>query len=167
MSNAREEILDRIRKALVKPDTKPVAEPDMVSDLYTRPEEEDLALVFAEVFAEKAGQLIYVENYPEFYTEIAAFVAQRGYQHICCWEGELAQAHEGKADALVHGVGVGRAGALRLGGRVQGRQFHLGGGGGFGFGRSGFRRHQKRANGVLGLTQLFYFGAPGLRKNST
>ena len=99
MSNAREEILDRIRQALVKPDAKPVAEPDMETDVHTRSEEVDLAIVFAEVFAEKAGQLIYVENYPEFYTEIAAFVKERGYQHVCCWESELAQAldHAGVA----------------------------------------------------------------------
>lgn len=96
MSSARNEILERIRKALSIPTKHKLEEPDWEAPVYAQKVDEageapDLAVLFAENFTVKNGQFFYVENYGHLYDDIAGFVAERGLRRIACWEAGLAE----------------------------------------------------------------------------
>jgi len=87
MSNAREEILANIGRALSNP-SAPEAQPDFFKPIYSRPEADPIT-EFAKSFASRKGILFPCANHDQLRIAFAQFVNEQGYQHIKIWEPEL------------------------------------------------------------------------------
>jgi L-lactate dehydrogenase complex protein LldG len=80
--SARERILARIKEATLKATEKPVAKPDLHSQIYVKPENEDIAVTFAENFKKNKSEFFFFENIESFLAGLKAFVKERNLQYL-------------------------------------------------------------------------------------
>src|SRR5436190_23547780 len=88
LSKAREVILKKVRLALTRQQPT-VPEPNFTADVFSRSEEKDLSIVFAENFIKTKGEFIFCENEKEFATSFKKFVESRNLENIFSWEPEV------------------------------------------------------------------------------
>ncbi len=85
VTTAKENILKRIRKALVNPVPLPFPNSEGTSDVYKPAEEED-AIIFAEEFTKLQGKFVYCVNQQELLAQLTTLIQQQGFTKIYCKE---------------------------------------------------------------------------------
>jgi L-lactate dehydrogenase complex protein LldG len=90
MSNkAKENILDKIRKALATPVPLPFPEAEQGSKPVFNPAKDDLAVIFAEEFTKLLGKFAFFFNHDELVLQIRDLVKQKGWKEVYCVEEGL------------------------------------------------------------------------------
>jgi L-lactate dehydrogenase complex protein LldG len=90
MSNrAKDNILDRIRKALETPVPLPFPEAEQQQQSVFHPAQDDLAVIFAEEFTRLLGKFAFFFNHDELVVQIKALVEQKGWKEVYCVEEGL------------------------------------------------------------------------------
>jgi L-lactate dehydrogenase complex protein LldG len=84
-SSAKENILKKIRAALVEPTPIPFKNSEGNSNLFEAPHD-DLAVIFAEEFSKLDGKFIYVDNHQELTQTILALLPKMQYEKVYCAE---------------------------------------------------------------------------------
>lgn len=87
--SARERILTRIKEATLQATEKPVAKPDFHAQIYVKPENEDIAVTFAENFKKNKSEFFFCENVESFLAGLKAFVKERNIQYLSVKETYL------------------------------------------------------------------------------
>ncbi len=88
VTTAKEQILKRIRKALVNPVPLPFPNSEGASSVY-KPAQEDDAVIFAEEFTKLQGKFVYCVNQQEMLAQLATLIQQQGFTKIYCKETAL------------------------------------------------------------------------------
>jgi L-lactate dehydrogenase complex protein LldG len=88
MNSAKENILDRIRKALEAPVPLPFPEAEQPASVF-RPPHDDLAVIFAEAFTALQGKFAFCSNHSELVAQISDLIAQKGWKEVYCVEDGL------------------------------------------------------------------------------
>lgn len=83
MANSRENILARIRKALVEKKPMPFPNQDNSLQLYAQ-HEPDVEVAFAETFTQLGGKFAYCLNFDELAAYFSELVKARGWKKIYC-----------------------------------------------------------------------------------
>jgi len=86
--SSRETILKKIKKALATYKTA-LQEPDFSSEVFTKSDEADLSVVFAESFLKTKGEFFFCEDEKEFLKSISLFAHKRELKNIFVWEEQL------------------------------------------------------------------------------
>lgn len=90
MSNkAKENILDKIRKALATPVPLPFPEAEQGNKQVFYPAKDDLAVIFAEEFTKLMGKFAFFFNHDELVLQIRELVKQKGWKDVYCVEEGL------------------------------------------------------------------------------
>lgn len=88
-NRAKENILDRIRKALDTPVPLPFPEAEQQQPGVFRPAADDLAVVFAEEFTRLMGKFAFFSNHDALVKQIRDLVDLRGWKEVYCMEEGL------------------------------------------------------------------------------
>ncbi|MGB4770906.1 MAG: lactate utilization protein [Chitinophagaceae bacterium] len=88
MSNAKDNILEKIRKALEVPVPLPFPEAEQAVSVF-KPPHDDLAVIFAEEFTRLQGKFAFFSNHDELVKQIKALIAQKGWKEVYCVEDGL------------------------------------------------------------------------------
>jgi len=88
LNPSKEAILKRIRQGLTRRNTLP-PEPNFTTDIYSRSDEEDLSVIFAQQFLHHKGEFYFVENEKELCVEISNVATVKGFKNIYVWEKAL------------------------------------------------------------------------------
>lgn len=88
MSQAKENILRKVRQALEVPIERPATEPDFSASLY-RSTTQEPSVLFAETFIQHKGEFIYCETQSEFLKKLATFLRNRQLSQVFVWEPDL------------------------------------------------------------------------------
>jgi len=88
MSNAKDNILEKIRKALVLPVPLPFPEAEQAGSVF-KPPHDDLAVIFAEEFTRLLGKFAFFSNHDELVKQIKALIVQKGWKEVYCVEDGL------------------------------------------------------------------------------
>jgi L-lactate dehydrogenase complex protein LldG len=84
-ARSRDTLLRKIREALSNVSGENVRSPDFNAPIY-HDLGEDLTMPFAENLVKSGGGFVYCENEEEFYDQLFALKAKRGWQHFYVWE---------------------------------------------------------------------------------
>ncbi len=87
-TDARKNILNRIRKALATPTPKPFPKLVRPEQIYT-PSDDSLDLQFAEELLKVGGQFIYCESDGQFLASVMALVESQKWEYLYCWDPVL------------------------------------------------------------------------------
>lgn len=88
LNRSKEEILKKIRQALIR--KAPVQpEPNFVTDIYTKSEEDDLLIVFAQNLVKTKASFFYCENQEDFIQQLQVYVQSKELKHMHVWEPSL------------------------------------------------------------------------------
>src|SRR5450755_3019235 len=85
ISQAKENILKRIRQALVNPTPVPFPQSEGNSSVYI-PEKQDLEIEFAENFGLVQGRFIFCADIEEMTGQIKQLIGQNGWTQVFCRE---------------------------------------------------------------------------------
>lgn len=88
MNSAKDNILDRIRKALEKPVPLPFPKADEQREVYPRANE-DLTVLFAENFTSLLGKFAFFLDHAELVQQLTALVEQNKWAEVYCAEAGL------------------------------------------------------------------------------
>lgn len=88
MSNAKDNILEKIRKALAVPVPLPFPEAEQPVSVF-KPPHDDLAVIFAEEFTRLQGKFAFFSNHDELVKQIKALIVQKGWKEVYCVEDGL------------------------------------------------------------------------------
>jgi len=88
LNRAKEEILKKIRQALIRK-APTQSEPNFVSDIYAKPDEEDLLVMFAQSLVKTKAAFFYCENKEDFTQQLQAYSHSKGFKHMHVWEPSL------------------------------------------------------------------------------
>jgi len=88
LNPSKEAILKRIRQSLTRRNGLP-PEPNFSSDIYSRSEEHDLSVVFAQNFINTKGEFYFVENEDDLRQQLKTLISGRGYKNVFVWEKML------------------------------------------------------------------------------
>lgn len=88
MSNAKDNILDKIRKALEVPVPLPFPEAEAPAAVF-KPAHDDLAVVFAEEFTRLQGKFAFFSNHKELVQQIRALIKEKNWKEVYCVEEGL------------------------------------------------------------------------------
>jgi L-lactate dehydrogenase complex protein LldG len=88
VSQARENILKKIRQALTEPVPIPFPQSEGNSSVYQSPHQEN-EVEFAEQFTKVQGKFIYCADEPEMLVQLQQLIMQNGWTHIFCREIRL------------------------------------------------------------------------------
>ncbi len=89
--NSREKILSRIKKALENPTASPMPKPDASFSVFTKSEQEDMGVLFAENFVKAKVDFFYCETLENFLSNLKIFLAERDTDQVYVWEEYLQQ----------------------------------------------------------------------------
>ncbi|HEY8402651.1 MAG TPA: LUD domain-containing protein [Cytophagaceae bacterium] len=87
-TNSRDNIFRKIRQALSNKGSS-MPEPNFTQPIYSKPEEKDLTVVFAENFVKNKGEFFYCENEMEFFKAFHLFLKTKGLEKVYTWEKDL------------------------------------------------------------------------------
>lgn len=88
LNRAKEEILKKVRQALIR--KAPVQqEPNFVSDIFSKAEETDLMVLFAQNLVKTKASFFYCENENDFTQQLQAFAKVKDFKHMHVWEPTL------------------------------------------------------------------------------
>ncbi len=87
-TKSKENILKKIRAALVETTPIPFKNSEGNSNLFEAPHD-DLAVIFAEEFTKLDGKFIYVENHKELTQTILALLQKMQFEKVYCVENDL------------------------------------------------------------------------------
>ena len=90
MSNSRENILSKIRQALVNPVPVPFAGGNTNDDVFL-PSSQDVEIEFAENFTKLLGKFSFCADMTEVVTNITILLDSRSWKNIYCRDNELKQ----------------------------------------------------------------------------
>ncbi len=90
ISPAKENILKRIRQALVNPTPVPFPQSEGNSGVYTEPSQEN-DIEFAENFGRIQGRFLYCSNQEEMIGQLIRLISQQGWTQVFCRESGLLQ----------------------------------------------------------------------------
>jgi L-lactate dehydrogenase complex protein LldG len=88
ISLAKENILKRIRQALVNPTPVPFPQSEGNSSVYAAPKQE-IEIEFAENFGKIQGRFLYCSNTDEMILQLKQLVSQQGWAQVFCREKGL------------------------------------------------------------------------------
>lgn len=88
VSQARENILKKIRQALTEPVPIPFPQSEGNSSVY-QPSHQENEVEFAEQFTKVQGKFIYCADQPEMLVQLQQLIMQNGWTHIFCRETGL------------------------------------------------------------------------------
>jgi len=88
ISPAKENILKRIRQALVNPTPVPFPQSEGNSNVYIEPGQEN-EIEFAENFGRIQGRFLYCSNQTEMIAQLTQLVSQMGWTQVFCRESTL------------------------------------------------------------------------------
>jgi L-lactate dehydrogenase complex protein LldG len=88
ISSAKENILKRIRQALVDPTPVPFPQSEGNSSVYSQSTQEN-EIEFAENFGQIQGRFLYCSNLDEMVLQLQQLVSQQGWVQVFCREKEL------------------------------------------------------------------------------
>jgi len=88
ISQAKENILKRIRQALVNPTPVPFPQSEGNSSVYTPPKQEN-EIEFAENFGKIQGRFLYCSNTEEMILQLKQLISQQGWAQVFCREEAL------------------------------------------------------------------------------
>jgi L-lactate dehydrogenase complex protein LldG len=88
ISSAKENILKRIRQALVNPTPVPFPQSEGNSSVYTEPGQEN-EVEFAENFSRIQGRFLYCSNQEEMIGQLTQLIARQGWTQVFCRETGL------------------------------------------------------------------------------
>jgi L-lactate dehydrogenase complex protein LldG len=88
ISPAKENILKRIRQALVNPTPVPFPQSEGNSSVYTAPGQEN-EIEFAENFSRIQGRFLYCSNTDEMIHQLQQLISQQGWAQVFCRESGL------------------------------------------------------------------------------
>ena len=87
-SIAKENILKRIREALINPVPLPFPQSEGSNSVYVHSNEESV-VVFAEEFTKLQGKFAFCNNAEDFNSQLQQLIQQRSWNKIYCLESEL------------------------------------------------------------------------------
>lgn len=85
VSNSKENILKKIRKALSNPVPLPFAESEGNNTVFNEPADDD-AIVFAEEFTKLGGKFAFCENEQDLLKQLSLLFTEQGWTKIYCKE---------------------------------------------------------------------------------
>jgi L-lactate dehydrogenase complex protein LldG len=88
ITNAKENILKKIRQALTQPVPLPFPQTENAEDIFVK-QTEDPAIIFGEAFTKLQGKLVYCHNNDELLRHFAALVKSREWSNIYCREEQF------------------------------------------------------------------------------
>jgi L-lactate dehydrogenase complex protein LldG len=88
ISNAKENILKKIRQALTQPVPLPFPQTENAEDIFVK-QNDDPAVIFGEAFTNLQGKFVYCHNNEELLTHFAALVKSREWSNIYCREEDF------------------------------------------------------------------------------
>src|SRR5664279_4230155 len=88
ISPATENILKRIRQALVNPTPVPFPQSEGNSSVYASPKQEN-EIEFAENFGKIQGRFLYCANGEEMVRQLSQLISQQGWTQVFCRESAL------------------------------------------------------------------------------
>ena len=88
VSSAKENILKKIRQALVHPTPVPFPQSEGNSSVYAEPSQ-DSDIEFAENFGKLQGRFLYCSNQEEMIVQLAQLISQQGWTQVFCREQTL------------------------------------------------------------------------------
>jgi L-lactate dehydrogenase complex protein LldG len=101
LNRAKEEILKKIRQALIRK-APTQSEPNFVSDIYARPEEDDLLVMFAQNLVRTKAAFFYCENEQDFTQQLQGYAQSKGFKHMHVWEPSLQNMLHDVPLAIIH-----------------------------------------------------------------
>jgi len=88
LNRSKEEILKRIRQALIR--KAPVqSEPNFVTDIYSKSEEGDMMVLFAQNLVKTKASFFYCDGVNDFTQQLQAFSKAKDFKHMHVWEPDL------------------------------------------------------------------------------
>jgi L-lactate dehydrogenase complex protein LldG len=88
MSSSKDNILNKIREALVKPVPLPFPQAETNLDVYL-PQSDDLTVMFAQNFTGLLGKFAYCENHQELTQQLKEIIAAKNWKEVYCVENGL------------------------------------------------------------------------------
>ncbi|MFM2048905.1 MAG: hypothetical protein RI955_1453 [Bacteroidota bacterium] len=88
VSDAKEQILKRIRKGLNHKVQQPFPNIDGQSSIYTN-NHQSLEVQFAKSFTDLGGHFVYCDDVPEFIANFKNLITEKGWSNLICWEDVL------------------------------------------------------------------------------
>jgi L-lactate dehydrogenase complex protein LldG len=88
MSSSKDNILSKIREALVKPVPLPFPQAENNLDVYL-PQSDDLTVMFAQNFTGLLGKFAYCENHQELTQQLKEIIAAKNWKEVYCVENGL------------------------------------------------------------------------------
>ena len=89
-SSSRENILQKIRKALRTPVPSPFPDQDPNESVYPKPSD-DLSVLFANAFTRLMGKFAYCQDNQDLAFQVSELVRQQGWKEVYCVEASLKQ----------------------------------------------------------------------------
>jgi L-lactate dehydrogenase complex protein LldG len=87
-TTAKEQMLKKIRKALIEKRDNPYAKLEETSPIYPQ-QDELLEVIFAEEFTRINGQFVFCEDEISFGENLKGLIAEKKWDHVYCWERPL------------------------------------------------------------------------------
>jgi L-lactate dehydrogenase complex protein LldG len=101
LNRSKEAILKNIRQALIR--KAPVTpEPNFVTDIFAKSEEEDMMVVFAQNLVKTKASFFYCEGEEDFKQQLQAFAAAKEFKHMHVWESLLQNILKDVPLAVIH-----------------------------------------------------------------
>ncbi|MCU0416988.1 MAG: lactate utilization protein [Cytophagaceae bacterium] len=95
LNPSKEAILKKIRNAYTRRNNLP-PEPNFSSDIYTKSDEQDLAVLFAQNFIKTKAEFFYVDGINDLHVQLRQVLQARSiHKHIYVWEKSMIDALEG------------------------------------------------------------------------
>jgi L-lactate dehydrogenase complex protein LldG len=88
-NRSKDNILDKIRKALDTPVPLPFPEAEQQNQSVYKPAQDDLAVVFAEEFTKLMGKFAFFFDHDELVHQIKELISPRGWKEVYCVEEGL------------------------------------------------------------------------------
>lgn len=88
-STAREQVLKAVRKALIHKSEMDYSFSESDAEIYTKPEEESLELLFAKVFSSLKGNFVFCEKKEDFPKMLAALIGEKKWDNVFCAEPQI------------------------------------------------------------------------------
>lgn len=114
-SDARKNILNRIRKALATPTPKPFPNVDTSESLYAATDE-PLEVLFAQELLKVSGQFMYCESDGQFLNSLMELAQHQKWKYLYCWDKllqEVFQELNFRNCRIGHNLSLAHAGLTR------------------------------------------------------
>lgn len=85
-TTSRETILSKIRKALSHTTPMPFPDSESISDIFQSPEDDDIAVLFAEKFTSLQGKFIYSPHEISLQDQLRSLISKMGWEKVYCKE---------------------------------------------------------------------------------